>query len=108
MTDLLSVEAVRKTYALNSGISARLGLTPRKEFRALDGVSLSVAPREVLGLVGESGSGKTTLARTLVRLVSPEQGSIRFEGEDVLAASGESCGPYVAACRWSIRTRIRH
>jgi oligopeptide transport system ATP-binding protein len=90
MNELLVVENLRKTYGLNTGIGARLGLTPKKEFRALDGVSLGVAPREVLGLVGESGSGKTTLARSLVRLVDPEQGSIRFEGEDVLAASGEA------------------
>lgn len=86
MSDLLTVENVRKTYVLNSGIASRLGLAAKKEFRALDGVSLSLAPREVLGLVGESGSGKTTLARSLVRLVEPEEGRITFEGEDVLAA----------------------
>ncbi|MDR3472106.1 MAG: ABC transporter ATP-binding protein [Devosia sp.] len=90
MNDLLTVENVRKSYVLNAGIASRVGLTSKREFRALDGVSLSVAPREVLGLVGESGSGKTTLARSLVRLVDAEEGRIAFEGEDVLAASGEA------------------
>ncbi len=56
---------------------------------AVDGVSLDV-PRGPfgLGLVGESGSGKTTIARAVVRLVRVEQGSIDFDGTDVLALRG--------------------
>ena len=44
--------------------------------RALDGVDLTVAPGEVVGLVGESGSGKSTLARVLVRLDAPDAGRV--------------------------------
>ena len=58
--------------------------------RALDGVSLSLRPREILGVLGESGSGKSTLAASLLRLLPPNgfirQGQILFEGRDLLLA----------------------
>jgi peptide/nickel transport system ATP-binding protein len=52
----------------------RLGGT---KLRAVDGVTLSIAAGEALGLVGESGSGKSTLAKAVVGLVRPAKGSIR-------------------------------
>jgi branched-chain amino acid transport system ATP-binding protein len=51
--------------------------------RVLDGVSLSIAPGEPVGLFGPNGSGKTTLANILSGLLPPDEGTVAFEGRDV-------------------------
>ena len=54
---------------------------------AVDGVSLHLRTGETLGLVGESGCGKSTLARAVMRLVVPQQGTVRLEGTDLASLS---------------------
>ena len=53
---------------------------PGGTVRAVDGVSLVVREREIVGLVGEIGSGKTTLGRAMLRLIEPTAGSVPFGG----------------------------
>ena len=55
--------------------------------KAVDGVSLSLAQGEVLGLVGESGCGKSTLARTIMQLVPTTAGSVVLEGRNLTQGS---------------------
>ena len=55
--------------------------------RAVDDISFTVARGETLGLVGESGCGKTTVGRTILKLEQATAGAIRFEGQDLVAAS---------------------
>jgi len=57
--------------------------TRNRANRALDNATLTLARGETLGIVGESGSGKSTLSKAIMRLVSPESGSIRFQGQDI-------------------------
>jgi oligopeptide/dipeptide ABC transporter ATP-binding protein len=55
----------------------------RDPVRAVAGASLSIEPRQIVGLVGESGCGKSTLARAAVGMVAPASGEISFEGRAV-------------------------
>ncbi|MFI6475415.1 ABC transporter ATP-binding protein [Streptomyces sp. NPDC050516] len=55
--------------------------------RAVDGVSLDIAPGETLGLVGESGSGKSTIGRAVLGLNPVHFGQVHFEGHDITRAS---------------------
>ena len=82
---LVEARDVVKHFPLGRGLVARLRRRPDEVLKAVDGVSLAIAPGETVGLVGESGCGKTTFGRCLVRLYEPTSGEIRFRGEDVLA-----------------------
>ncbi len=62
----------------------------RPPLRAVNEVSFSIAPREIVGLVGESGSGKSTLARAILRLIAATSGSVRFDGVELLGLEGRS------------------
>jgi oligopeptide/dipeptide ABC transporter ATP-binding protein len=63
------------------------GRRARTAQRALEGVSLHVAPGETVGLVGESGSGKSTIARAVLGLAPVTSGTITFGGQDITRAS---------------------
>jgi oligopeptide/dipeptide ABC transporter ATP-binding protein len=81
---LLEVRDLVKHYPGKGGILAGR----REKVRAVDGVSLSIARGETLGLVGESGCGKSTLGRLVVRLEEPTAGKIFFAGEEITVWTG--------------------
>jgi oligopeptide/dipeptide ABC transporter ATP-binding protein len=62
--------------------------------RAVDGVALEVARGETLAIVGESGCGKTTTGKSILRLIEPTGGSIRFGGEEITHHSPRQLAPF--------------
>lgn len=74
---LLSVRNLDVTYTLEKSFFGK----PRKQLKAVDGISFDVYRGETLGLVGESGCGKTTLGRAILRLVDTSSGNITFDGK---------------------------
>ncbi|MCJ8140107.1 ABC transporter ATP-binding protein [Falsirhodobacter halotolerans] len=82
-------------------IAIRLGAaSPRRTVHALDGVDLSIAKGEVVGLVGESGCGKSTLGRVIAGMLPATEGEVRLNGQDRNALSGK------AARRARLNTQI--
>jgi len=80
---LLSVRNLRKEFPIRKGVLSRqVGAV-----KAVNDVSFDVARGETLGVVGESGCGKTTTGRTILRLIEPTAGEIRFEDRDVRSMS---------------------
>jgi branched-chain amino acid transport system ATP-binding protein len=72
MTPFLEVEDMRKSYGA---------------IKAVDGVSLKVAPGEIVGVIGPNGSGKTTLFNSILGQIRPSAGSVAFCGEDITGLS---------------------
>jgi peptide/nickel transport system ATP-binding protein len=95
---VVATEEVSKTFTLSRGLAAltfegwRPAIRPLR-VRAIDGVTLTIASGEVLGLVGESGSGKTTLGRAILRLVDPDGGSVYIAGKDVTRTPQAALAP---------------
>ena len=81
---LLEVEALAVRYKLPS--QRLFGFS--RAFRAVDGVSLAVGRGESLGLVGETGCGKSSLARAIYGLAPVADGTVRFDGVDLVTATG--------------------
>lgn len=83
---LLEVQNLKKYFPVRRGILSRTVAF----VRAVDRVSFSINQGETLGLVGESGCGKTTVGRSILRLIEPTSGQVRFNGQDLLSLDRES------------------
>ncbi len=85
---VLEVTDLVKHFSTGSGFRSGAGVV-----RAVDGVSFSIGPGEIMGLVGESGSGKSTVGRCIARLIQPTSGSIRLLGTEISTLSRRAMRP---------------
>jgi oligopeptide/dipeptide ABC transporter ATP-binding protein len=88
-TPLLEIRHVKKYFPIRAGILQR----EVARVHAVDDVTFAVREGETLGLVGESGCGKSTLGRTIVRLLEPTDGDVRFEGKSIAKLGARSLRP---------------
>jgi peptide/nickel transport system ATP-binding protein len=102
LTDILSKRAqlylqepILSVTQLNTWFTQkRKFFTKNKTFtKAVNNVSFNVYPGETLGLVGESGCGKTTLSRTILKLLQPSSGKIKFNGIDLESLNDKQMRP---------------
>jgi len=80
---LLAVKNLKTYFPVKRGLLR----TQVGNVKAVDDVTFAVGQGETLGLVGESGCGKSTVGRSILRLIPATDGSVVFDGEDVLSAS---------------------
>jgi len=76
--NLISIEHLKKYFAIKQGL-----FSSAKYVKAVDDITFDIPKNSVFGIVGESGSGKTTIGRTILRLIEPISGVIRYLSTDV-------------------------
>ena len=86
---LLEVENLCTWFPVLGGVMRRkVG-----DIRAVDNVSFTIEAGKTVGLVGESGSGKTTVGRTILKLIPPTSGRVKFDGREILPLSEREFRP---------------
>lgn len=94
MSMLLEAENVRIRFRSKDRLRALIDRDRDPYIDAVCGVSLKLEQGETLALIGESGAGKTTLARSVIGLITPQEGSIHFQGQELCGLSDSAFKPF--------------
>ena len=89
----MSADAFLEVTDLRTHFPIEKGFFVKKQVgtvKAVDGIDLTLAKGEVLGLVGESGCGKSTLGRTILQLIPPTAGNVILAGRDLAGLKGSA------------------
>jgi len=78
--NLVEVKNLKKVFPIRGGIFSRT----KAWVHAVDDINFMLEEGRTVGIVGESGSGKTTVLRLLMRLIEPTDGSVIFDGKDLI------------------------
>ena len=84
---ILCVRGLKKWFPVRKGFVASIIGGEQRYVRAVDDIDFDAYTGETLCLAGESGSGKTTTARTILRLIEPTGGSVRYRDEEITTIS---------------------
>lgn len=82
---IIEVKNLKKYFPVRGGVLQRVVAW----VQALDDVTFDIKSGETLGMVGESGCGKTTVGRTMLRLIEPTSGSVKYQGSDVFGMKAD-------------------
>lgn len=86
---MITVENLKMYFYKGGGF-----LSKKQTIKAVDDISFTIRTGETLGLVGESGCGKSTTGRAVLRLYTPTDGKIIFDGQDITKLSDKAMLPY--------------
>jgi len=82
---LVEVNNLVKYFPVRAGLLQRVV----NQVKAVDDISFAIRQGETLGMVGESGCGKTTVGRTMLRLIEPTSGAVKFDNKDVFSLNAK-------------------